>query len=176
MKKVFVSLLVLLLLFSCEKIRRLTEFNIDYDTFVVVPSSMGLNLPFNINSPDIETNSESTFEINDTRKDYVKSIFLNNLKLSLISPTNANFNFLKSIKIFISAQGLPEILLASKENIDQSSLKQIELETENADFKNYIIKDHFSLRLQTVTREIITSDHEIKLNSSFKVKAKLRKK
>lgn len=176
MKKIFVGLLIFLLIFSCEKIRRLTEFNVDYETSLIIPSSIGINLPFNIISPDIETNSKSTFEVNDTKKEYVKSIFLTNLDLSLTSPAYANFNFLKSIKIFISAEGLPEILLASKENINQSSDRQIKLDIENADFKDYIIKDKFSLRLHTVTREIITSDHEIKVNSIFNVRAKLTKK
>lgn len=176
MKNFIVSLILLTVLFSCDKIRKLTEFDIEYESFVVIPSSMGINLPFNLYSPDIETNSEANFEINDTRKDYVHTIYLNELFLSIAYPANANFNFLKSIRIYISAQGLPEILLASKENIEQSSLKKINLETSNVDFKNYIIKDSFSLRFHTVTREILTSDHQIKVFSSYKVKAKLRKK
>lgn len=44
----------------------------EFDETIVIPSSAGINLPFDILTPDLEINSELIFEINDTRKDLVE--------------------------------------------------------------------------------------------------------
>ena len=51
--------------------------------------------------------------------------------------------------------------------------QSIQLETSNADLQEYIKKDNFNLRLNTVTDEIITSDHHIDIHSVFFVDARI---
>ena len=50
---------------SCKKVGELTKFNIDYNTSTTIPASTGINLPVNLFTPDIESNSESEFAINN---------------------------------------------------------------------------------------------------------------
>jgi len=50
------------------------ENQLDYDETIVIPSVIGLNLPFNIVTPSIRTNSTEIFEIKDTRKNLVEEI------------------------------------------------------------------------------------------------------
>ncbi|WP_258103433.1 hypothetical protein [Marinoscillum sp. MHG1-6] len=165
--------IVLVIFTGCDKIAKLTQFEMEYDETVIIPSSTGINLPFNLFTPDVQSNSESTFAVNDTRKDLIEEIQLTQLDLTLTSPSNGDFGFLKSIEIFISADGLSEVKIAWKENIPSTIDKYMELETTPSDLQEFIKKDNFSLRVNTVTDELITSDHHIDVHSIFFVDAKI---
>jgi hypothetical protein len=145
----------------------------DYNTSVVIPSSTGINLPINLFTPDIESNAESTFSVNNTRKDLIQEIRLTKLDLKISSPPSASFDFLKSITIFISAEGLPEIEIAAKDNIPDNVGAFLSLDTKDVDLKEYIKKDQFKLRLNTTTDQVITSDYHIDVQLSFFVDAKI---
>ncbi len=161
------------LLFGCKKAEELTQFEIDYTTEVTIPSSTGINLPFDVFTPDMETNSSSAFAINDTRKDKVEFISLRKLQLVLKTPANSDFSFLKSIEIYIDADGLSEKRVAWDTEVSSSIGKTINLEVSDENLKEYIIKDEFNLRVKTVTDEVITQDHIIDINSTFFVDAKI---
>jgi len=158
---------------GCSQIDKLTQFSLDYNETFVIPSVIGLNLPFNILTPNIKTNSKQVFEINDTRKDLVEEIQLEKLALNIIDPADADFSFLESIEIYITAEGLEEVLVAWKYDIDDSVGSSIILETSGDDLAPYIILDEFSLKFTTVTDKIILSDHTIEVQSSFFVDAKI---
>lgn len=172
MRKYISIILFAVLLSNCSKIDELTKFNMDYDMQVTIPSSAGINLPFDVLTPDTETNSESTFESNDTRKDLIEEIKLTKLQLEITSPTDSDFSFLESIEVFISAEGVQEILIASKVEVPETG-STLDLDVSDADLKEYIKKDNYSLRLNTVTDEAMSQDHQINVKSSFFVDAKI---
>ena len=172
MKKQILLLSIFLSILGCNKLDKLTQFDIEYNESVVIESLIGINLPFNILTPDIETNSESTFEVNDTRKDLIEEIILTTLELTITSPSNADFSFLKSINVYISADGLSEVKIAWKNNIP-SNATVLKLDLTEVDLKEYIKADKFSLRLNTETDELLTSDHHIDIHSVFFVDAKI---
>ncbi len=158
---------------GCSKLDEFTKFDLEYSETVIVPSTAGLNLPFNLLTPDIETDTESTFAVNDTRKDLIEEILLKSLQATLTDPANGDFSFLKSVNIFLSADELPEIEVAWLNEIPANPGNFLELMTTEEDLKDYIKKDAFSLRVNTVTDELITSDHHIEIYSIFSVDAKI---
>ena len=160
-------------LFLTSCIDQLTQFDMDFTSEVVIPSTTGVNLPFNIFTPNIETNSESTFEANKTGKNLIEEILLAQLDITITSPINGNFGFLNSIEIYISADGLPEERIAFKLDIPQNTGNYLELETEDIDLKDYIKKDEFSLRVRAETDEVLTSDYHIDVHTVFDVDAKI---
>lgn len=160
------------ILFGCKKFDKLTQFYVTFDETAVVPATAGVNFPFNILTPDVETNSESTFEVNDTRKDLIEEIILTTLDLTISSPSDADFSFLEFLSVYIKADGLDEVKIAWKETIPQTT-KVLKLDLTGADLKEYIKSDKFTLRLNTKTDETINSDHHIKIHSAFYVDAKV---
>ena len=130
-------------------------------------------MPFDVFTPEMETNSESTFAVNDTRKDLIEEIKLTDLELVMISPEEADFSFLNSIEVYISADGLEEVLIANLDEVPEDAGNKISLNTSDIDLKEYIKKDEFSLRLNTVTDELMSTDHELEVNSTFFVDAKI---
>ncbi len=159
-----------LCLFSCDSINKLTEFEYSINDQVTIPSSIPLQLPFSINSPDVETNSTATFESNDTRKDLIKEIKLIELVLSVEQPDEQDFSFLESIGVFISADDLPEVELASQQTVDMNS-RSIQLETTGTDFTEYLSKERIDIRVNTITDELITQDIGIDMDITFLVSA-----
>ena len=146
---------------------KLTRFEMKFDQSVTIPASTAINLPFNLFTPDIETNSESAFAVNNTKKDLVEEIKLTTLRLTLKSPANSDFSFLKSISVFVSADDLPEIKIAWKDDVPNDVGKVLELDVTGADMQEYIKKDSFKLRLNTVTRKMLGAEHQIDLHSVF---------
>src|SRR5690554_6815585 len=164
--------LSVLSVFGCKKLAELTQFEIPFTASVVIPSSTVVDLPINIMTPEIETNSASIFKVNDTRKNLVKEIVLKSMALDVTSPSSGNLNFLESISIYMSAEGLDEVKIAWKEDVP-ADLKTLNLDVTGADLKEYIKADKFSLRMNIKTDELVTSEHHIDIHSVFFVDAKI---
>ncbi|KAB1069695.1 hypothetical protein F6U93_02440 [Tamlana haliotis] len=172
-QKLVTAILLVITLFGCDKIEELTQFTIVYEEEVIIESSSVVDLPFNAFTPEISSDSESKFENNNTGKNLIEYIELTRMTLEIDAPDQGDFDFLNAIEIYISAENEEEVLIAWKEVIEEDGSKTIELDTANDDLQNYLKKDEFSLRLATVTDQIITSDHKIKVRSEFFVDAKI---
>lgn len=172
MKKLFFALtIVLLTSISCEEIDKFTEFTLSYNTEVTVPATATLDLPIDLLTPDLETNAESEFELNNTRVDLVQEIKLEEIDIEIISPENADFSFLKSARVFLNAEGLSEIEIAFIDPVPDNAGNNIQLDISDNNLKEYVSKDKFSLRVTAVTDELITQNHTFKVNTKFKVDA-----
>lgn len=172
-KKLTLTAFVIFLLISCDAVDELTKFDLDYTTSYTIESNTILDVPFEIITPEVTTNSESEFESNDTRKDLIESIKLKKLTLTLTSPPDGNFNFINDISIYIKADDIAEQIIASAIDIPADNSRQITLEIENVELKEYIKKDAYTLRVSTVTDGVITEDHTIDIRSVFRVDAKI---
>jgi len=174
MKKIlFLLAIVMLATQSCKEVDKLTHFNMDYDEEITIPATLGINLPIDIWTPDIPTNSTSTFESNNTHKNLIEQIILKKMVLTIKSPDDASWDFLKNIEIYISADGLEEKKIAWKEDIPQTGLKALEMYVSSDDLKEYIKKDEYKLRTKTVTRQLISHDTKVDVSSTFFVDAKI---
>ncbi len=174
MKKLFFIVSAILLTYgSCKEIDKLTHFNMDYTSNITVESTFFVDVPFDIWTPDIPTNSETTFENNDTRTDLIEEIILTQMNMNITSPDSQTFDFLKTIEVYIDADGLDEKKIAWLLDIPQTGLKEIILEISDDDLKDYIKKDKYKLRSHTVTRQLISKSTDIEIKSSFFVDASI---
>lgn len=172
-RQILISILSLLILVGCKKLDKLTQFNIDYNSEITIPSGIGINLPFAISTPDMQTNSEASFSENNTRKDLIESVKLTECTLSILSPSGQNFDFIKTIKIYISADGLNEVLVASKVNMANGQGNSITLDLEDQDLQAYIKKDSFKVKSEVVTDEVVSNDITVDIYTRFFVDAKI---
>jgi hypothetical protein len=157
---------------GCKK-KSLISFNIQISQQFTIQSTNPIQLPFSILIPDVQTNSNAEFEKNDSRVEYVKEIKLNEFRLQIESPIDQSFDFLKEIEIFIASEGLDEIRLASKFDINNNA-RTLDLDCETNDFSAYLKKESFKLRVRTVLRKTINKDIKILSNQNFRVKAGLK--
>lgn len=172
-KLIPITLLLFLSFASCEQVDELTQFEMDYTTSFTIPGTLGMDVPIDLQTPEIQTNSTEKFSGQDTREDLVEEIVLQNMNLSIQSPSDGDFSFLNGLTIYLSAEGMEEIKVAWKDSIPEDPGSTLELETATADLKEYIFKDQFQLRIQSRTDEIIDQDHEVRVESVFFVDAKV---
>ena len=155
---------------SCDKIDELLTFSIRSSTEIPIEKTLGVSLPFDIPTPSIKTNSEAEFENNNTSAKLVKNVFLDELKLSVKSPDDKTFSFLKDITIYISTTDDNEIELASKYDIPEDS-KIINLDITNEKLDEYIKDDSYNLRTKVVSRELLGEDVTVKADMVFIITA-----
>lgn len=174
MRKILIPILfAAIILTSCDSLSKLTQFEMPFTASVTVPASTPLNLPLSLPTPDIETNSATFFSSKNIDTDLIDQITLKKFELSLNSPATGNFNFLKTIEIYISAEGLDDVKIASLGDIPNNAAKSLQLTVDSVNLKQFILKDKFGLKVKATTDETIMSDYKIDVNTTFLVDAKI---
>ncbi|MDJ1503935.1 hypothetical protein [Xanthocytophaga agilis] len=176
MKKVVlaITLFISFLGYSCkDQLDRLLTFRINNESTCTIPGANLVNPVFNniVPTPSITSNSSQTFENEGTNANLVKNIVLEKLKLTITSPSDADFRFIESIKIYIKADGLPKVLIASKISIPTNIGKELELDPTQEKLDEYIKKSNYTLENEVVTRSAPWPEMELKINTTFKVTA-----
>jgi hypothetical protein len=155
---------------GCDEVDKLLTFKISNSTIFRIESTVPLNVPLEIATPDISTNSNQTFSNNNTSADKVKDIKLENVDLTAVSPAGRNFNFLKSVSIYISTTSTNEILLASVDEVPMN-VTTVELTPTTQKLDEYVKASSYKLRTRIVTRETLTQAVDVKASIVFKVTA-----
>jgi hypothetical protein len=164
--------LLIVCVLSCKKIDDILTFTIFNETSFTIPATSAFNLPINILMPDNTTNSSEEFANNNTDANHVKNIYLKNLQLTITNPANQNFNFVKSIHLYISTDSSNEIELAYLDNVPQN-VNTITLIPTSAALDVYVKASSYNLRSQVVTNQGTTQDVTVEADSKFQVTAKL---
>ena len=168
----FAAITILFVVVSCKKIEDLLTFNINVENNFTVGASGPLNVPFDILTPQVTTNSTQQFQNNNSNVNKVKDIKLTKVDLQILSPAGKTFSFLQSVHIYISTNASDEIELAYLDNISTTATA-ISLTPTNATLDKYVKASSYSLRTKVVTKQALTQDVEIKNLCQFKVTANL---
>ncbi len=174
MKKILLPIFIVLgLLASCDAIDELTKFDLDYQSNFSIPPTTLVNIPIALDTPDITTGSESSFESNNTHKDLIESIKLKTMTITIETPEDGDFNFLKEIYIYINAEGLEEIEIANGIDLQNINSNVLELNILDQELREYIKEDSFNLKVRTTTDETINETHNIVIDTKFRVDAEI---
>ncbi len=175
MKKghITIAIALLFLLSSCASLDKFTQFDMSFSQDVSIEPPFDFFTPINIATPPITTNSSTTFSSNNTNKDLVDEITLKEVKLTVISPTGEDFSILKSIEVYISAEGETRTKIAELDNVPINESTITLNVSEDANLKNFIFKDEFKLEVETVTKETFTKQYDIKIDTKVHVNAKI---
>jgi hypothetical protein len=170
----YLCLWILIAYTSCAKLDQLFTFTITNESSVTIPATGPVSVPFGISSPDIATNSSSSeaFASNHTDADHVKNIYLKTMELTITSPPNQTFDFLKSVHIYISTNSSNEIELAYLDSIPLG-VDSIALIPTQSSLDQYVKAPSYNLRAEAVLRQGTTQDVNVDINSTFKVTANL---
>ena len=168
---IILPLIVSLFFNGCNKIDELTYFDIDYNFIFTLPA-IGFG-SIDIESNEVENNTENSFENNDSRKELVERATLKKFEVTILEPINGSFNFVNSVEVYAKTTILSEKLIAWKYDVPQTIGSFIKLETTNDDLKKYLTSDKIKVRLKTTANSTITEDHKMDLFASVEVDAKI---
>lgn len=169
----FVLVFISISWIACKKVEQLLTFRIKNEVTFMIPSAIGINTPYSIPVPDVQTNASQSFENNNTSVDKVKNIKLETLTLNITSPSTATFKPVKSINIYIVSEGLPKKKIAFKNDIPLTIGNKLILETTLENLDAYVKKERYSLETETVMREAVFQDTYVHAEMSFLVTADL---
>jgi hypothetical protein len=173
----FIAAIVLVTLAAgCEAVDKLLEFDIPYKTTFTVPAvpyDPALTPPLTVASPKFNTGIKKIFEDYSTSRDLIDEITLSSLSLAAKDSTGGtkNFDFLKSVKVYINAAGLPEKELASKDSIPMG-VSTLSFTASKVNMTDYIAKDSISVRLAAIQRAANPSALKVECAMKFHVNAK----
>jgi hypothetical protein len=170
LKKLMIGLIVAALVSTCKDAEKLLTFRINDSTSIRIESSSPLNLPLGIPTPAVTSNSQQQYENNNTSKNLVKDVQLEELKLTITDPPSKTFSFLKSIHIYISTDQSDEIELASLENVS-TNVNVVNLTPTKEKLDVYAKAPSYSLRTEVETDEALTQPVDIQVDLRFVVTA-----
>lgn len=168
-KSILLLPLVLLAFFSCKKFAQLLTFEISDSQDIKIPASGLIDAPF-ISPVPVTMSNQQTFENNNTAANLVKDVRLSKLTLTIADPATENFDFLKSIKIYIGTDDTDKVLLASQDNIP-AGVSTIELISNNAKLDKYITASSYTLYTEVALRSNVAQELTIRADSKFTVTA-----
>lgn len=163
----FVSVIAFITFGSCKEVDKLTHFYIDSDSSIIMDSTIIVGIPFNVVTERIVINIIDILNDNNTNSDNLSNVILKGMNMSINSTSNQSFNFLTSIEIYICVEGLDDVKIAWYNDIPQTELLTIKLETGDDNIKDYLLNGTFSLRCQAVARNTISSTVDINLLNTY---------
>lgn len=164
------TILFLTVLSYCKEVEKLLTFTITDETEFTVESTSPLNLPIEIVTPTVTTNSNQKFENNNTKASLVKDIKLTELRLTVTNPSGKTFSFMKSVHIYISTDQNNEIELAYLDEFP-TNVGSVTLNTTDEKLDTYVKASSYNLRTRIVTDESLTQPVDVKVDLKFKVTA-----
>jgi hypothetical protein len=145
-----------------DKLEEFTTLRINSSTQLSLPPAIPVQTLFSfVTPPNRNPNSSTNLVINRAS--------LEKVTLTLTSPSGQTFRFIKSIRFFLQADGLPEVEVANRLNIDDNVGTTLELNVTNAELKQYIKKETFRLRTELITDEETSQKVDIKADLRFAI-------
>lgn len=174
--KIYLLLSVSLLIFyGCKQLSKLTKFDLPLEKSVDLPE-MPLAIPVPVellDLPPLETEYETTLKQYGVSKDNVDIINIKKITMSLNSPEEIDFSYIKSIEVAISAGELPKKRIAYKTSIPENIGQIIEFDVDKSvDLKEYIFAGSVNLHITLSTLKP-TPAQNITLLTIFNVDAKI---
>ncbi len=159
---------------SCkDELDKLTQFTISQQSEFSVPSTTVVDIPLSVPTPEVSVDSQQEFENNNSRRDLIENARLRKLVLSIKSPDTGNFDFLNEIEIYIEADGLDRVLIASLDAIPETQLKTIELDVASTELVSYLRKDSYTLIYNVKVDQTIETEYVIEANSDIFIDAEI---
>ncbi len=172
-KKLYLLIILAFTLFSCNG--GLVSFYINQSSTTTIKSTLpfGINVPFNIPVGSVNNTSSQEYDNNKTTPKMIKDVSLNKLTVTITSPADEDFSFLKSIHISIEkSDGSDKKEIAYLDNIS-SSATSIELTTTGENLVPYLQEDSYKLVTEVTVHEAPGHDVDLRIDLKFKVSAKV---
>jgi hypothetical protein len=104
-------LFTIIISISFTAIDRLTHIDIYYSADFTIPSTIKVNLPFNLPVPKIKTNINKKLANEQTNKELIEQLFVRSILLTMKNPIDKSFNFLNDIDLYLKTETQPKVKL-----------------------------------------------------------------
>ncbi len=172
MRKILFFGLLLISLFACEKLEKYAQFSVQAKTTFEVPADADVQTPIVLDSQSLNLDQQ-VFEDFNTSTSLINKATIKDIKLKIINPQNANFNFLTDVELYIKTDNLPEIRIAWLNNIRNSNTQSLNLEHLPDNLSEYLKSEQVKINLVLLNDEVLTQPVQVEVNASFNIKAEV---
>lgn len=168
----FIALLVLGV--GCKKLASLLSFKVSDSTSFTIPATSALGTSVSLPGVAVNSTSQSTYQNNNTSAKYVQDVTLDQLTLTVTNPTTQNFDFLKSVSIYIAtdASGSDKVLLASLNPVPTGQTS-ISLNPAGNQLDKYLKASSYTLITQAEIAKTLPQNTDVRADSRFNVHANI---
>ena len=135
----------------------------------VISSPIPIN-DYSLPAYSFATNISQIASGNNTSPAKLVSVKADSLILSVTAPPNLTLDFVKNLKLYISAEGQPEILAAEKNPVP-SGQRTIALDVRDVELKPYFQQDTIRLRIVASLTGIPPASTKINLRNIVRIVA-----
>lgn len=166
-------------LLSCDKLKSLADikFNVPYtDTIEVkglensppIPISGGIRA--SIPAIPVPTHSEENIREYNTSSELIREVMITQLDLNILQPSSQNFDIADSLWLYMSANGLPDVLAAYYYDIPKGT-RDLKLNTTDDNIREYFLKDTIYFRIDGRFYQAPDSNSTVSITTRFDVVA-----
>lgn len=173
-----VAALLMLALGACKKLKEevVGNFEITNSSKFTVPATtvVGVDAAFLDTMPPVSTTSKISFDQHGTSSDKIEEVKLKALNVSIDLPSTENFDFLRSIHLYVTAPGQPKLEIAYLDNVP-TNVQSIDLIPTDQRMDAYIKQDSYEMTVDAKIRSTTKKAIDMTAKMTFNVKAKLLK-
>lgn len=157
---------------GCTPENETTTLNVSFTPDMTIPATHGVTYEVETFSDVVYPDLQSELEDNQSDTSLITSLEADNVQININSPSEANFDFVKDMALYLEASGLPLIKIAELKGVptDLSTI-QLELTEAAADLEVYLKKSSVVFNLKYTSDEFAGTDLETTLLVSMSVKA-----
>lgn len=170
-KYLFVVLAFVPFLMGCNELSNMTKLDVPFSQTATLPA-----LPITVTDAPILTPStsiDSLLSVYKVSSDLIQSVNLKKMNLTLTDPADGDLTFLKSIQIYMVADGLTEAKVAGIDSVPETTGSTLSLNVESVDLKRFATKDKFQMKILMSTDKPTTVEHKIKVDMSLQLDLKI---
>ena len=175
MKKIFISGLLLIVIFSCDEIGKYVQFSLQTKSVFNIPAEIPVEQPVDLEEQNLNLDL-AIFKDFNTSIELVDKATIKNIKLNIVNPQNANFNFLSGIEIYFETEDLPKIRVAWLNDIQNDNTQTLNLEYLPDNLSEYLKNDQLKISVIAITDEELTQPVQIEVDATFLIKAEVMSK
>ncbi|MBX2986153.1 MAG: hypothetical protein KF882_09340 [Bacteroidia bacterium] len=165
-----ISLIILgaMIFTSCSKTETV-RIRLDETASVAIPDTVDRYALVTVNSADVTNSLSLKLSEKGYTMDQVKSMTLNAMELNMITPDSSNFRFCRNIKIYLSAEGMQDTLIALIGNDSTTRLESttLFLTRPATELKEYFTKAKYSYKVVFQMREVYAEPMSVRLQPIY---------
>lgn len=130
-----------------------------------------------VSSDTLNVDFIGTVEDHNSTENSIESVKLVKISLEIDrrkSPSNANFNILKDLEIYLTGKGMDEILIGATDSIP-SNIRYFEIKVipENEDFEDLVKTEEYTCRMKyTTNARVMDSAYVVKITPTYLIDTK----
>lgn len=163
-----------MILTGCSKVEK-THVLEKTTTLLEIPSTTTGSDLVELNTGNIASAAKAKLEADGFTLADIKTVSFDAMQLSMVTPEDESFRFSNSIKVYLQAEGLPDTLVAWKEDGYSLTGSPLYLFRTGSDLSEYLKKDNISFKLMVQMRRVFTEPISFNFTPMFIVNAEKEK-